>query len=281
MSAQTALAPPKNRIGRIVTIGLYLFYLSGVGRTVGDWLNMPAMRPTVGWILGLELVFLLLFTVVLLRPPSGTARLHLYFGIQSAIIVAILILMPWMDFVSSFFLLLSFQAAMLFTGRPRWAWIIGFAVLIAVPLMLFLGPLRGLALGLSPIAALFVIAAYVITSQEVETAQARSQAILRELQEAHQQLEAHAGQVEELAGIQERNRLARELHDSVSQTMFSIQLNARTAEVLLEKDPARVRPQLEQLQSLVQSALAEMRSLITELRLRNDGAADLDPGENS
>jgi two-component system NarL family sensor kinase len=75
---------------------------------------------------------------------------------------------------------------------------------------------------------------------------------------------------------EERNRLARELHDSVSQTMFSIILNIRSTQILLERDPAQVRAQqvraqqvrtqLEQLQKLTQSALAQMRSLIAQLR---------------
>ena len=72
--------------------------------------------------------------------------------------------------------------------------------------------------------------------------------------------------MEELAAIEERNRLARELHDSVSQTMFSIILNVRSTQVLLQRDPTRLRPQLETLQKLAQSALVEMRSLIAQLR---------------
>ncbi len=111
-----------------------------------------------------------------------------------------------------------------------------------------------------------VIAAYVIVEREVALAEARRQAMLVELQEIHRQLERYAGQVEELASIEERNRLAREIHDSVSQTLFSIVLNTRAAQLLLQQDPTRVRAQLEQLQSLAQSALAEMRSLIAQLR---------------
>jgi signal transduction histidine kinase len=90
--------------------------------------------------------------------------------------------------------------------------------------------------------------------------------LLNELQETHRQLEAQAGQVEELAAMQERNRLARELHDSVSQTMFSIVLNIRSTQILLEREPDRVRPQLEQLQELTSRALSQMRTLISQWR---------------
>ena len=181
-----------------------------------------------------------------------------------------LALAPQLDFVNMFFLLLADQSARLFSGRVRWAWVILFSVLIAGSLAVFQGALKGLALALVDIAGLFVITAYIITLQEVEAAQARSQSMLRELQTTHAQLEQYAGQVEELVGIEERNRLARELHDFVTQTLFSIQLNVRAVQLLLEKNPAGVRAQLVLLQGLAQSALAQMRSLITQLRLHQD-----------
>ncbi len=90
--------------------------------------------------------------------------------------------------------------------------------------------------------------------------------MLVELQETHRQLESYAGHVQELAAIQERERLARELHDSVSQTLFSIIFNTRSAQMMLEREPARLKPQLELLQRLTQNALAEMRGLIAKLR---------------
>jgi hypothetical protein len=65
---------------------------------------------------------------------------------------------------------------------------------------------------------------------------------------------------------QERNRLARELHDSVTQTIFSMTLTAKAARILLDRDSARVAPQLDQLQELAQGALTEMRTLIFQLR---------------
>jgi signal transduction histidine kinase len=69
-----------------------------------------------------------------------------------------------------------------------------------------------------------------------------------------------------LAATKERNHLARELHDSVTQTIFSITLTAKSARMLLDKDPGQVVPQLDHLQELAQGALAEMRGLIFELR---------------
>jgi signal transduction histidine kinase len=73
-------------------------------------------------------------------------------------------------------------------------------------------------------------------------------------------------QAQELAALEERTRLARELHDSVSQALYGIGLGARTARMLLERDPSRLREPLEYVLSLAEAGLAEMRALIFELR---------------
>ena len=70
----------------------------------------------------------------------------------------------------------------------------------------------------------------------------------------------------ELSILEERNRLALELHDAVSQKLFSLVLTAESAETLLERDRAAARAQLERLKTLSREALDELRSLILELR---------------
>ncbi len=81
-------------------------------------------------------------------------------------------------------------------------------------------------------------------------------------------------QAGELAAGEERAHLARELHDSVTQALFSMTLVSRSVEMLLDRDPDAARTQLTQLRELQREALAEMRALIFELRpgnLEQDG----------
>ena len=81
-------------------------------------------------------------------------------------------------------------------------------------------------------------------------------------------------QAVELAASQERAHLARELHDSVTQALFSMGLTLRTLEILMDTDPDAVPAKLVELRELQKDALAEMRTLIFELRpssLESDG----------
>jgi signal transduction histidine kinase len=66
--------------------------------------------------------------------------------------------------------------------------------------------------------------------------------------------------------VEERQRLARELHDSVSQALFAIALGARTALEHLEQNPAAARAPLDYVVQLAEAGMAEMRALIFELR---------------
>jgi signal transduction histidine kinase len=73
-------------------------------------------------------------------------------------------------------------------------------------------------------------------------------------------------QSRELTVTEERNRLARELHDAVSQTLFSLSLTAEAAAELVEEDPVRARKEIQHLAELARSAQTEMRNLVFELR---------------
>jgi len=73
-------------------------------------------------------------------------------------------------------------------------------------------------------------------------------------------------QARELAAIEERSRLARDLHDAVTQTLFSASLIAEVLPRLWERDPDEGQRRLSELRELTRGALAEMRTLLLELR---------------
>jgi signal transduction histidine kinase len=70
----------------------------------------------------------------------------------------------------------------------------------------------------------------------------------------------------ELSVIEERNRLARELHDAMTQNLFSLTLTAEAAAQLVHVDPARAEGEIDRIRALARDTQAELRSLIFELR---------------
>jgi signal transduction histidine kinase len=264
LANQTDFDTTPRKPSRVGLIAIYFIFLAVVLRT----LTIEEIRPLLSWYLGLYLLYILLFTVMFWTPSLPKWAKHLYFFLQSMLALIVLFLYPEFDFVILLFLMLGYQASLFFTGRICWSWVIGLVLLTGGSLMFSLGFFRGLALSLTTMAAEIVIAAYVIVNQDLEAARKKSQALLSKLEATHEQLQGYAVQVEELATIEERNRLARELHDTVSQLIFSITLTNRSAQILLERDPGRVAEQIGRVQSISSTALSQLRTLIAELRPR-------------
>jgi signal transduction histidine kinase len=110
-------------------------------------------------------------------------------------------------------------------------------------------------------AAVPIVGNRTFSSEDVAVAMAiaRSTALAVENARLHERSQ-------QLAVLEERNRLARELHDSVTHALFSISLISQALPTLLERDIARARERIDRLNELSRGALAEMRALIFELR---------------
>jgi signal transduction histidine kinase len=88
----------------------------------------------------------------------------------------------------------------------------------------------------------------------------------KELEQALREAIAVNEQVKQTAVVDERHRLARDLHDAVTQTIFSAKLLAEALPRIWERRPEEGQRSLEELHRLIQGALAEMRTLLMELR---------------
>lgn len=92
------------------------------------------------------------------------------------------------------------------------------------------------------------------------------QRLAGELGEANRRLREHAAQVEELAVTRERNRLAREIHDSLGHYLTVVNMQIEAARALLGHDPERARAALEKARSLTHEGLQEIRRSVATLR---------------
>jgi signal transduction histidine kinase len=125
-----------------------------------------------------------------------------------------------------------------------------------------------------------IIAAFYLTDREGADEFSAEDQHLIEMLAAHAALAIESARLyersRELSAIEERNRLARDLHDSVVQKLFGVVLAARSAGVLLERDSRAAQGEVERLAELAQEAIGELRSLVFQLRpgaIETDGLA--------
>jgi len=88
----------------------------------------------------------------------------------------------------------------------------------------------------------------------------------RELNHMAEQIQELLATRQQLAGLEERNRLARELHDSVKQQVFAATMNLGAAEALWNHDPQAAFRKMAEAHTLLQQTQQELKALIHELR---------------
>ena len=135
-------------------------------------------------------------------------------------------------------------------------------------------------LGVPICAAGEIIGAFYLTDKQGADEFSESDQELIELLAAHAAIAVTNARLyersRELSILDERNRLALELHDVISQKLFALSLTAESAGQLLDVDLEAAREQVDRLRRLSQEALEELRYLILELRppeLERDGLA--------
>jgi signal transduction histidine kinase len=262
--------------GTLITyLGIYFFAASTAVRLISSLRGDPFLWP-VSALLAVSLTLMALEPWLFRRSRLHT---HLYLAVQTALVLLLAMLPPASDYFGTLFFSLALQAVLALPVRVAFRWIVAFSAATGVLLIDALGWAGGLPLILIYTAAGFFFGSYAAFIRQAETARSENQRLLAELQIAHEQLQVYSEQAEDLAVVQERNRLARDLHDSVSQTIFSVTLLAEAVRLLCDRDLSRAASELEKLGELAQSALREMRTLIFELRPAPVGATGMEPAD--
>lgn len=269
-------------------VGIYLIYASvvlrGLVQMAGEpWFGLSAvLLATYGLLLVLADTHLIPRSTFRFSPaqrlpvaPTRGGEPHqaapwiacIYGFLQSGLVVGLLLLPPRLDFFGLLLVPLSLQAVLFFGGRAGFLWIGLFFLVMAGPMV---GDEKGWVFGLTMTVLntgyCLLFSGYARQMHRAETVRMHNQHLLGELQVAHRQLQDYALQMEGLAAERERNRLARELHDSVTQTVFSMNLTATSARLLLDREQHRAAGQLERLEELAAGAMVEIQALVSHLR---------------
>ncbi len=125
------------------------------------------------------------------------------------------------------------------------------------------GPPYWVMMGISAFRTLFfLLVGYVINRLGTEQKQQNEQ-----LEEANRQLAHHAMTLEQLATSRERNRLARELHDTLAHSLSAVAVELQAVDALWDTNPQNARQMLKQSLQMTRSGLKEARGAIQSLRL--------------
>jgi len=257
----------------------WIFYLAAGCFYAGVILRsvlIPEIRPELGVMLALVLVGLALSAIEPILTPRWKGYFPIYLLCQVVLILTLLTREHSSDLYANLFFIPSMLIMLRYNAKIGWLWIAFCAALIT----LVLWPSNGaeaIALALVYTAGNAFFGSYALTTRRAQAARLQNQALAGELQVANQQLRDYSSQLGQLAVERERNQWARELHDAVTQTVFSMMLATQSASLLFERDPLQTEVQLERLGQLANSALSEMQTLISELRPEKEPQGGLLP----
>lgn len=200
------------------------------------------------------------------EPRRGTV-LAVYFAVQTGLLALILVHSRMAGMAGLCVLPLVGQAAACLPGPVGGTYITGlFALILGVVWWV-----EGTARGLPGMAGGFLASfAFVIVFTRVavreKRTRERAEELAGELAAANEQLREAAVRTEELAMARERNRLAREIHDSLGHYLTTVAVQLEAARALHGTEPARALDAVEKAHGLAREALVEVRRSVGALR---------------
>lgn len=218
-------------------------------------------------IIGIAL--LVVFTILFALLPDSQKqswRMHLHLGMMTLIVAGLLTIEPGWSVFPMLFFVLSPTAMMSFSPKIGMLWILGFTIVTGIGFLMVVPPLDAL-LVLLPYSAGYcffgIFARALVSAEETRN---ESQRLLAELQDAHTQLQDYAARIEELAISEERNRLSREMHDTLGHRLTVAAVQLEGAQRLIPQDPERAVGMVATVREQVREALVELRRTVATLR---------------
>ena len=247
----------------IVIVGYIITLVTVVGQ---DERTVTSLELFLGVSFGVIYLLLGLDTRLIFdRVPAGWAE-GLFFSVQCSLILGTGLLLGT---GGSAFIGAPLAAFAVERLKPRQRWLV-YVALVAV-VILPRGLRSGIWInvlfdGVLASAVVFFVAVFAQMRLNEQQARERTEQLMVELEKANAQLVAYATQVEELAMTQERNRLAREIHDSLGHYLTTVNVQIEAARAVMGSDPGRALDALNKAQDLTQRGLARVRESVSALR---------------
>lgn len=241
--------------------GIVLFIVGAVRLILAYTFFVPSRLL---WMLG---GYLLLY---LISPLLYQYKAAFCLYLAGQILIVELLASQWlpMDMWAVLYVPLALQVRVVFSKKIALAWQLLFGLLTLVSMVLIFDVVSGVGRASAFIVVTALLIYYDDLNEQAEKSRQQSQDLLVKLQQAHLQLQDYIDQAAELASAREHEKMARELHDTVGQMVFSITLHTQAAGMMLKTDPERLPDQLSTIKDLTSQALSKMRLLISQWRPR-------------
>ncbi len=228
--------------------------------------QFTAIQIIVGILFGVAYLILGLFDTELLKRFSPNTRNVIYFSVQIALVFAIgMTLGPGGNWLMG----LALSSVAVDRLPPRWRWpvYLGIVASFVLPIMHYSTLETALMNGL--IISVGLLFGVLLSQARLNEQRARENAerLTRDLETANRQLAEYASQAEELAATQERNRLARDIHDNLGHYLTIVNVQIEAAKVTCESDPARALDALDKAQDMARKGLNSVRESVAALRV--------------
>jgi signal transduction histidine kinase len=226
----------------------------------------PPASITLRWVIVILLALIAVLQALMRRAGSTPWKIHSCLALYGALTAALMFLQPGWTMYPVLFATPIMWAILVLPLRQGVYWIAVYTATTTASFAVGINLGEGLvALVLYGVLYAFM-GAFAGALARADAARRHSQTLLAELQEAHRQLQEYALRAEELAVVEERNRLAREMHDTLGHhlTVASVQLEG--AQRLCPTDPEQAATMVGTVRDQVREALGELRNTVAALR---------------
>jgi signal transduction histidine kinase len=244
---------------RLINLATYLTVVVIGVLGVGSLSNLPARLAFASLCLAFVLVY-----AVAVRGKDFARRAHGYFAVQTLLFIGLIIVRSPSDAFTFLLFILAIHATIVFPGHVAARWIGLFYLLTSVSGFLTYDLENAIGSALFNIALFFLAGMIGHSARQAELTRRANQQLIEALQIAHDQLH-------DLAVAEERNRLAREIHDGLGHYLTATTMQIQGARALLEntgavaQSPAALSA-LSKAETLLQEALADVRRSVRALR---------------
>jgi signal transduction histidine kinase len=224
--------------------------------------------PTIAlrWVVIILLVAIAFVQLCMSRRGRPVWEIHIYLGLYGGLAAALMFIQPGWTMYPVLYTTPITWAILILPIRQAMYWGLLYTTTTAASFAVGISLGEGL-IGFFLYGVLYsFVGAFAHALVRADSARRESQSLLEELQEAHRQLQEYALHAEEMAVVEERSRLAREMHDTLGHRLTVAAVQLEGAQRLCSTDPARAQDMIGTVREEVREALAELRGAVATLR---------------